>query len=71
VKLAILRQYNVQYVVVGDVERYSYVGNEQYATPEGIAAFDAMVGTSLEIAFQSGTTTIYRVLPVTDNASSN
>lgn len=69
-KMEILRKYNVEYVIVGDVERYSYLGSDQYATPEGIAAFDTMVGKQLEIAFQSGTTTIYRVLPAA-NASSN
>jgi YYY domain-containing protein len=62
-KMAILNQYGVEYVIVGDVERYSTVGNQLYATPEGIAAFDQMVGNGLEIAFQSGNTTVYRVVP--------
>jgi uncharacterized membrane protein len=60
-KLAILHRYGVRYVVVGDVERLSQVGGRAYASPEGIAAFDAMVGQSLEIAFSQDGTTIYRV----------
>ncbi len=61
-KLDILRRYNVKYIVVGDVERKWLDGKGQpYATTAGIAAFDAMVGTDAEIAFQSGGTTVYRV----------
>lgn len=63
VKLEILRKYDVQYVVVGDVERFSATSGEWYASSDGIAAFDGMVGNSLEIAFQSGSTTVYRVIP--------
>jgi YYY domain-containing protein len=66
-KLAILRKYGVQYVVVGQLERLypEIAGNDCVPTnpADGIAAFDGMVGTSLEVAFQSGTTTVYRVLP--------
>jgi uncharacterized membrane protein len=62
-KLAVLRKYDVQYLVVGDVERYSVWSGHWYASAAGIAAFDQMVGTSLEVAFQSGTTTVYRILP--------
>jgi uncharacterized membrane protein len=61
VKLQILQKYDVQYVIVGDVERYSVIGNVPYASADGIAEFDTMVGHGLEIAFQSGTTTVYRV----------
>ena len=66
-KASILRRYNVEYVVVGDLERvYPIADNE--CTPSGseagIEAFDAMVGTTLEVAHASRGTTIYRVLPV-------
>jgi uncharacterized membrane protein len=62
-KMDILNRYGVEYVIVGDVERYSTVGNQLYATPEGIAAFEQMVGNGLEVAFQHGSTTVYRVVP--------
>jgi uncharacterized membrane protein len=72
VKLQILRRYNVEYVVVGDLERmYPTVqGNDcvDSGSAEGIAAFDQMVGKNLEIAFQNGSTTVYRVLPPTAGA---
>jgi YYY domain-containing protein len=63
VKEEILRRYAVEYIIVGDVERLTDVGGAPYAAAEGIAAFDRMVGTVLEIAFQQGGTTVYRVLP--------
>jgi uncharacterized membrane protein len=62
-KLAILNEYGVRYVVVGDVERLSRVDGRPYASAAGIAAFDQMVGESLEIAFSQDGTTIYRVGP--------
>jgi uncharacterized membrane protein len=66
-KAAILRRYNVEYVVVGDLERIYPISNNE-CTPSGSAAgveaFDAMIGTTLEIAHASRGTTIYRVLPV-------
>ncbi len=66
-KASILRRYNVEYVVVGDLERVYPTANNE-CTPSGseagIEAFDAMVGTTLEVAHASRGTTIYRVLPV-------
>jgi uncharacterized membrane protein len=66
-KASILRRYNVAYVVVGDLERV-YPVNDNDCTPSGsqagIEAFDAMVGTTIEVAHASRGTTIYRVLPV-------
>ena len=67
-KTEILRRYNVEYVVVGDLERrYPLNTNECTPTgsPEGIAAFAVMVGSTLEIAFAADGTTVYRVLPPT------
>ncbi|MDQ3695019.1 MAG: DUF2298 domain-containing protein [Chloroflexota bacterium] len=72
-KEAILREYNVAYVIVGDIERYYIVpnGNDCVATGSaaGIAAFDDLLGDVLDIAFVHGGTTVYRVLPV--RAASN
>lgn len=71
-KLALLYRYDVRYIVVGDVERYwpvplGFAGaiqpDQPYASAAGLAAFNEMVGTSLRVAFQSGHTTIYEVLP--------
>jgi uncharacterized membrane protein/4-amino-4-deoxy-L-arabinose transferase-like glycosyltransferase len=65
-KEAILRKYNVEYVVVGDLERIYPIPNNE-CTPggseAGIAAFDQMVGSTLEEVFSQDGTTIYRVLP--------
>ena len=67
-KEAILRRYNVEYVVVGELERLYPVANNE-CTPTGsaagIAAFDAMIGSTLEVAHAAAGTTIYRVLPIT------
>ncbi len=62
-KESILRQYDVEYIVVGALERNLLVDGDPYADPAGLATFDAMVGTTLEVAFQSGDTIVYRVLP--------
>lgn len=64
-KIDFLLRFNVEYVVVGDLERYGVLGenpNNPYSTPEGIAGIEAMVGNGLEIAFQHGNTIIYRVV---------
>ncbi len=65
--VAVLRRYNVEYVVVGDLERLYPIGNNECTptgSPDGIAAFDAMVGRTLEVAHSAEGTTVYRVLPV-------
>lgn len=72
-KLSILQRYHVSYVIVGAVERHWYLtpppntpcGTAQtnYASPQGLAVLEAMSGRYLTPAFQSGETTIYRVLP--------
>ncbi len=61
-KLQIIAKYGVNYVIVGDVERKTIIDGERYASEAGLKAFDEMVGTSLEIAFRAGTTTVYRVV---------
>ncbi|MFN8594399.1 MAG: DUF2298 domain-containing protein [Thermomicrobiales bacterium] len=66
-KERILRKYNVAYVVVGDVERVYPLNNNECSptgSADGIAAFDDMLGTTLEVAFTSDGTTIYHVLPL-------
>jgi uncharacterized membrane protein len=62
-KLAELRRYNVRYVVVGDVERYWSTDDDPrpYASADGLAAFDELVGHGLTVAFESGATRVYRV----------
>jgi YYY domain-containing protein len=66
-KASILRRYNVEYIVAGDLERVYPISSND-CTPSGsdagIKAFDAMVGTTLEVAHSSRGTTVYRVLPV-------
>lgn len=64
-KLELLRRYDVRYVIVGDVERYwnSAEDTTPYASPEGLATFDAMLGDDLTLAFESGTTRVYEVTP--------
>jgi uncharacterized membrane protein len=65
-KTAILQRYGVAYVVVGPLERMNIrsVNGGCLSQPNeaGIAAFEQMVGPDLEIAFQQGETTVYRVL---------
>jgi hypothetical protein len=62
----------VRYIVVGDVERLStndppFAGAanpyEHYASAEGLAAFDRMIGTDLQVAFRSRHTSVYAVIP--------
>ena len=61
-KREILAKYDVEYVIVGDVERFTAFNGEYWADPAGIAAIEQMVGTDLEVAFQSQGTTVYRVV---------
>jgi YYY domain-containing protein len=51
----ILRRYQVGYIYVGALER-------AYYDAEGLHKFDAMVGSTLEIAYRDDGVTIYRVL---------
>ncbi|HET8626869.1 MAG TPA: DUF2298 domain-containing protein [Thermomicrobiales bacterium] len=77
-KLAILQRYHVSFVVVGAVERHWELpapagaapcsGGEPYASPQGLAALEAMQGQYLTPVFRSGETVIYRVLPTAYSA---
>jgi YYY domain-containing protein len=62
-KEAILERYRVEYVIVGDLER-NYPTNNCHSTDNaaGVEAFQSMVGTSLEVAFQAGDTVVYQVI---------
>jgi YYY domain-containing protein len=51
----LLAKYEVAYVYLGSTERLYFPG-------EGIAKFDAMVGTVLQVIFTNGEATVYRVL---------
>lgn len=65
-KQAIIQQYGIGYVFLGETERkYPSIQDNDCVvggSAEGIAAIEGMVGTDLEVAFTSGTTTIYRVI---------
>jgi uncharacterized membrane protein len=74
-KLAILQLYHVSYVVVGSVERHWYYASpnrppcaDPYASKEGLAKLEGMAGRYLTPVFQSGETTIYRVLPAANSS---
>ena len=69
-KRAFLDNYNVEYVVVGQMERQypSIDGNDciSNGNPEAISVIDSMEGTDLEVAFENESTTIYRVIRDSD-----
>ena len=71
-KEAMLRKYNVEYVIVGDIERDYVVpsGNDCQATGSAasVNAFEEMVGATLEPVFTADNTVIYRVLPLIERA---
>jgi YYY domain-containing protein len=52
----LLERYQVEYIYVGPVERLYYSG-------AGLRKFDDMVGSRLEVFFQSDPVTVYHVLP--------
>ncbi len=71
----LLYQYRVRYVVVGQVERRwriqpgfagATIPDEVYASPEGIAAFEALIGETLRVAVRFGDTVIYEVVPLSE-----
>lgn len=63
-KLSLLRRYGVRFVVVGDVERRWNTPEQPrpYASEAGLQAFDQLVGSGLEVVFESGATRIYEVV---------
>ena len=66
-KRAFLNQYDVEYVVVGQMERqYPTIGDSgnciDTGNEEAIATIESMEGSDLEIVFQNESTTIYRVI---------
>ena len=64
-KEAVIDRYQIDFIVVGDLERKALVDAGQgtkYASEEGLNAFESMLGERLEIAFESGYTRVYRVL---------
>jgi YYY domain-containing protein len=74
-KLAILQRYHVSYIVVGSVERHWYYASpnrppcaDPYASKDGLAKLEGMAGRYLTPVFQSGETTIYRVLPAANSS---
>ncbi len=71
-KRQLLYEYGVRYVIVGQVEKLwrvqpGFAGatqpDELYASPEGIAAFAALEGSTLRRVAVFGETVIYEVLP--------
>jgi len=64
-KQQIIDTYGIEYIIVGDIERKSaWPANpaQRYASPEGLAALEQMVGSSLEVVFDQDGTTVYRVM---------
>lgn len=62
-KMELLRRYRARYVIVGDVERLwnPEESPAPYASAAGLAAFEALVGNGLSIAFDAEGTRIYQV----------
>ncbi|MGD9711250.1 MAG: DUF2298 domain-containing protein [Thermomicrobiales bacterium] len=61
----IIGRYGIEYIVVGDVERYTVIDEatgRTFASSEGLSTLQSMIGTNLEVAFESGGTMIYRVI---------
>ncbi len=62
-KLSILARYRIEYVVVGDLEQsYPSNGCESTDNGPGVAGFEPLVGSALEVAFTSGDSVVYRVV---------
>ncbi|MBA3377490.1 MAG: hypothetical protein H0T93_01265 [Chloroflexia bacterium] len=62
-KLDLLETYRIEYVVVGELEQsYPSNGCESTDNVAGIAAFEPLVGSALEVAFTAGDSLVYRVI---------
>ena len=64
-KQQIIDTYGIDYIIVGDVERKSaWPPNpaQLYASPEGLAALEQMVGSDLEVVFDQDGTTVFWVM---------
>ncbi len=62
-KLELLETYRIEYVVVGELEQsYPSNGCESTDNLAGIAAFEPLVGSALEVAFTAGDSIVYRVI---------
>jgi len=64
-KREIIDKYDVEYVIVGDVERFypqNRCGGPGLENSAGVAAFEPLVGNGLEVAFTAGETVVYRVV---------
>ena len=53
--LKILQRYQVSYIYVGELE-------QAYYDPQGLAKFEEMVGSALEVVYRQGPVTIYHVI---------
>lgn len=67
-QVSIIDQYDVEYVIVGQTERHypnpqpSNEGCVDTGSESGIASLESLEGSRLEVAFESESTTIYRVI---------
>ena len=53
--LELLDDYHASYIYVGELER-------AYYTPEGLAKFENMVGSALDVVYRQGPVTIYHII---------
>lgn len=67
-KWQLLKRYRIDYIVVGDVERYTLTSEieagrelDNYASEEGLETLEEMEGEGLEVVFEADGTIIYRV----------
>ncbi len=64
-KREIVDAYGIDYIIVGELERKSGLPSspsQLYASAEGIGAIASMVGSDLEVVFESNGTVVYRVI---------
>jgi YYY domain-containing protein len=65
-KMELIDKYDIEYIVVGATERVFPMVIDNQCVPQdvsaGIATFESMVGSQLEVVFVQGSTTVYRVV---------